>query len=102
MTTIERKDLIVLVADSHIKSTVDALLEERYENLGISKITFETILHRQKDSGCRTRYLEMLRLYSEYRHACVIFDRHGSEAADRWKTEKEIERTLSRGNYKQS
>lgn len=95
----EGKDLIVLVADSHIGMTIETLLSERYRALGISKISFDILLHPDSDSGCRVNYVEYLRLYSRYRHACVIFDREGSGATDRFSLEEEIERGLSQNGW---
>lgn len=99
MSDNEPKDLIVLVADGHIGMTIGTLLKERCRELGISEISYDIIEHPEKDPGCRVNCVEYLRLYSGYRHACVVFDRDGSGETDRSKAEDEIEGMLSRNGW---
>lgn len=72
------QDLIVLAADSQIKSTVEALLSRRYQSLGIREISFEVQTHPHQDSCCRTASEGILRpLLDEYEKGMVVFDYDG-------------------------
>ena len=74
----EVRDLLVLVADSQMKRTVETLLGNRRPALGIREITFEVQSHPHQDSGCRTASEGILRpLRDEYQYALVMFDYDG-------------------------
>lgn len=78
----KKKDLVVLVADSHIHWATRGLLS-RSESLGIAQIDFYIFTHVHHDSGCRTQAAEYLRPYLRYYvHSLVIFDRHGCTSDD--------------------
>ena len=72
------KDLLVLVADSQMKRTVETLIGNRRPALGIRHISFEVQSHPHQDSGCRTASEGILRpLRDEYQNALVMFDYDG-------------------------
>ena len=77
-----QKDLVVLVADAHIRGATKGLLS-RSENLGIAQIDFDITPHNPRDPGCRTQAKNYLRQYLRYYvHSLVIFDRHGCTSDD--------------------
>lgn len=91
------KDLIVLAADGTIQRTVQTLLEDRRDALGISALTVDFQTHRHRDSGCRSTPGEVINpLRNSYRKGMVIFDFHGSGENSRTATqlETDLERQL--------
>jgi hypothetical protein len=77
------RDLIVLAADSQIKSTVETLLNFRHPSLGIREISFEVQTHPHQDSGCRTGSEGMLRpLLDEFERGMLVFDYDGCGERD--------------------
>ncbi len=72
-----QRDLVVLVADKNTKSAIGALLRNP-KRLRIRDITSEVFVHPGHDPGCREKCHDFLRAQtSRFRHALVIFDRHG-------------------------
>lgn len=76
------RDLLILVADLDMDQTFRGILE-RNQALDISNINFDIRRHPRRDSGCRTGAVDFLRSFLRtYRHALVVFDRHGSGSMD--------------------
>ena len=73
-----KRDLVVLVADKNVKSALEALLARR-QSLGIRQITCDIFVHPQNDPACALRGVEFLADYStQYRYALLLFDHEGS------------------------
>ena len=89
----DTRDLLVLVADSQMKRTVETLLGNRRPALGIRPISFEVQSHPHQDSGCRTASEGILRpLRDEYQNALVMFDYDGCGVSEI--TAPDLERNL--------
>ena len=89
------KDLLVLAADPTIQRTIQTLLEERRNALGISALTVDFQTHRHRDSGCRTAPGAVINpLRNQYRKAMVVFDFHGSGERRRTAAQLEIDLVL--------
>lgn len=91
------KDLIVLVADADMRSTISGLLL-RPQSLGIRPISFDIRVHAQRDAGCRSQGDSFMRqFHSQYHHALVMFDREGcgQDAIARTDLENDMEQRLS-------
>ena len=98
------KDLVVLAADGTIQRTIQTLLEERRDSLGISAISVDFQTHRHRDSGCRTSPGSVINpLRSRYSKAMVVFDFHGSGERHRTATqlETDLEQELRRAGWGQ-
>jgi len=64
-----RKDIVILVADRDIESSLKGILS-RTESLGIRRISFDIFIHRRRDPGCLTGGSEYLRTFVQlYNHA---------------------------------
>lgn len=86
------KDLLVLAADGTIQRTMQTLLEERRNALGISALTVDFRTHRHRDSGCRAAPGAVINpLRNQYRKAMVVFDFHGSGEQRRTADQLEID-----------
>jgi len=71
------KDLIVLVADKNMETTLAGLLE-RSRSLGVAPITCDLFVHPHRDPGCLNEGDDFLRaLTGAYRYALVLFDHQG-------------------------
>lgn len=78
MSTGTRKDLIILVADKDAEQTLHGLLK-RNHSLGIREITYDIIIHTNRDNGCATNSVEYLRIFlKNYTYAITVFDKDGS------------------------
>ena len=89
------KDLLVLTADTHMRSTVDVLLQHRRPALGISDLTADVIRHPDSDPGCRSASAKLLNpLRDKYRKAMVLFDFDGcgTHHTDPMSLERDLER----------
>lgn len=76
------KDLFVLVADSNMKATVQALLS-RTEAMSIRVVNAEIRTHPQKDSGCCGGGVEFLSAFPrQFYRALLMFDREGCGKED--------------------
>lgn len=74
----ERRNLVVLVADSNAESTVCGLLL-RPQALGIRPVRFDVYVHVARDPGCFKTGHDFLRpMTNRYTHGLVLFDRIGS------------------------
>lgn len=68
------RDLICLVADKNMQAAMKGILS-RHQALGIRPISFETIVHPRRDSGCYAQPSELLLGYrGDSEHAIVIMD----------------------------
>lgn len=86
------KDLLVLAADPTIQRTIQTLLKERRDALGISTLTVDFQTHRHRDSGCRTAPGAVINpLRNQYRRAMIVFDFHGSGESRRTASQLEID-----------
>ena len=71
------KDLVVLVADGCMKSSLHEILS-RHESLGARPITFDVFGHPEHDPGVLLRgHLFVQPLREDYSHALLVFDRDG-------------------------
>lgn len=78
----DKKDLIVLVADSDALRALRRILA-RPEDLGIRSIEYEVAYETAHDAACRLRSAETLRTFlHRFRHAIVVFDRHGCSSKE--------------------
>ena len=97
------KDLVVLVPDSDMESTVRGLLS-RAAALGIRLVEPKIYVDRVgKDPGCLLHAHDFLRSFSKlYAHALVMFDRHGCgrEDATREQLEREVEARLAQSGWR--
>ncbi len=96
------KDLVVLVADGTIQRTIQTLLEERRDSLGISVLAVDFQVHRHRDSGCRTAPGPVINpLRNRYDKALVVFDFHGSGEKRRTASqlETDLEQDLMRAGW---
>lgn len=93
--TVQRKDLIVLVADSSMAKGLGALLQ-RHRHLAIRPISFDVRIHPERDPGVRSRADTYLRpLLGQYSHAVAILDFEGCGREHR-RTPQEITLDLER------
>lgn len=68
------KDLLVLVPDVQMLSTVEAILN-RSQSLGTTRIEFDANVHPKRDPGCFTEGVRFIsQLVHEYRYALLMFD----------------------------
>ena len=75
---LERKDLVILVADKDIEFAVRGLLS-RGPSFGIRLPLFDTYVHPERDPGCFLKGHDFLRpFYRTYSYAMVMFDCEGS------------------------
>ncbi len=101
-----RRDLFVLVADSHAKATFSGLLLHRREALGIGALSLDSeqdiLVHIERDGGCRARGEAFLQpLCTQYKHALLIFDHEGSgaEKTSPEQLENQLEERLSNSGW---
>lgn len=97
------KDLVVLVADKDAEQTLNALLSERQQSLGIRPIDYDIFVHPERDGGVRSQCAEFLRPYTnEYHYALVVFDYEGCGTLDPVKQlEANLESKLSESGWKE-
>ncbi len=100
-----KRDLIVLLADLDAENAVKTLINNRRESLQIRSVTFDTVRHSMRDSGCCREADTLLRSHLRtHAHAMVIFDHHGSgkdfQSAN--EIEHEIEQRLVRNGWKKA
>lgn len=82
MSAPDKKDLIVLVADSDALRALREILA-RPEDLGTRSIEYEVAYETAHDAACRLRSAETLRTFlRRFRHAIVLFDRHGCSSKE--------------------
>jgi len=101
ISTQQKKDLVVLVADNKIESAVKGLLT-RDRSLSIRNVTTSIYKHPEHDPGCLLRGHEFLRPFvNQYAHALVLLDHEGSgyEQESRIVLEKNIEEKLSQSGW---
>lgn len=90
-------DLVILVADRSIEAAVRGLLS-RPDAIGIRPLTYEIVVHPNRDPGCFHSPDELLDGYrGRARHALVILDRgwQGVPANDARELERMIEERLN-------
>lgn len=76
-------DLVLLVADKNIDFGVRGVLS-RPRAIGIHSIEAQSFVHPKRDPACLHEADDFLRPFvHSYRHALVMFDRHGSGHEDR-------------------
>ena len=95
-----RKDVVVLVADKDMESTLQGLLV-RHRSLETRPIEFTVYRHPGRDSGCRTQGVPFLRSFcNQFEHAMLIFDHEGSggesASAEKWEQNLEARTTGQR------
>ena len=97
-------DLVVLAADGTISRTIQTLLVDRREALGISALTVDFQTHHHHDSGCRSAPGEVINpLRDKYHKGMVIFDFHGSGETRRTaaQLEADLEQHLKDSGWQQ-
>jgi hypothetical protein len=90
-------DLVCLLADKNIEAVIAAVLH-RHASLSIRPITFEAVVHPQRDSACYHEPEPLLRPFlNEAAHAIVVFDRawEGSPSSA-MQMEEQVDRKLER------
>jgi len=90
-------DLICLVADKSLEATITALLD-RPEALGIRAVSYEVLVHPQRDPGCFHASEPLLRGFrNRARHALIVLDRawDGVPSGEVRELEKEIKASLA-------
>ena len=86
------KDLIILAADSNIKSAIGGILS-RQHSLNIRRLNSDIFTHLHRDSGClRESHLFLINFINTYRYAIVIFDREG--CGEDYRSRDELETTV--------
>jgi len=98
---LERKDLVVLVADKDMEFAVRGLLS-RGPSFGIRLPLFDTYVHPERDPGCFLRGHDFLRpFYRTYSYAMVMFDCEGSgrENNAREELERDVEDRLAKSGW---
>lgn len=84
------KDLVVLTADVQQEKTIETLLNERRQALGIRAVQFDIYRHPRKDSGVYGEAAQFLRPYQHsHTYALVLLDRTWSGAPDQSTTIRE-------------
>lgn len=94
-------DLVVLVPDKNMESSVHGLLS-RPEALGIRRINFNIHVHIERDPGCFQRGHDFLRpMAKRYSHALIMFDLHGCgyEASSKEQIEEAVGKRLSMAGW---
>lgn len=100
MNTPDLRDLFVVVADLDMENVIKTLLCVRKHALGIElafDLTRDLLRYNKKDSGCYRDAQDLLRTRRKYyRHALILFDRHGSgvDYKSRIDIENDIEERL--------
>ena len=101
LPVVQRKPLVILVADLDIENAVSGLLS-RFRSLGIWELKpdrdFMVLRHRNRDAGCRSAGAEFLSSFSDrYEHALIVFDHDGCGAEEhpREEIEKDLEDDLA-------
>ena len=103
MKTIDqgRKDLVVLVADSHQEHTVSTLLTRRPQSLGIQQmsIDLDILRHPEHDPGVFHKAGDFLSAFARrYQHALVLIDAEwGGFSAE--KIEEKIQDDLNENGW---
>jgi len=79
------KDLVVLVADLDMETTIRGLLDHRIRSFDINvPPTYDIFRHLQRDPGCLNDSPNFLRNFSrKYERALVLFDHEGSGAENK-------------------
>jgi hypothetical protein len=95
------RDLIVLVADKNMESTINGILSRR-QSLKIRAVSWDVFVHMYRDAGCLTAGADFLRTFARrYAHGIVMFDRKGSgqEGRTAQELEAQVEQRLSRTGW---
>ena len=99
----ERKDLIVLVADSHQEQTVSTLLTKRPQSLGIQEmsIDLDILRHPEHDPGVFKEAGRFLSVFAQqYQHALVLIDAEWREdPLSAEEIEEKIQGDLNRNDW---
>lgn len=75
MSNTSEFDLVVLVPGKDDQVTIDALLSDRCDALGIRPLRYKCIIHPRHDPGCRAQAIGLLELYVRQAwYALVMFD----------------------------
>ena len=71
------RDLIVLSSCTNSKFALQGIIES-HAKLGIRRVTVDYVVHPNKDPGCLSQSVELLRAqHSRFSYALVVFDRDG-------------------------
>ena len=104
-----KRDLFVVVADLDAENAIKTLLTERQQALGVNfqfvpepPPNGDMLRFSGRDSGCYRKAVDLLRPPQRtHRHALLLFDRHGSGAEKKSRTqiEEEIEDKLRQNGW---
>jgi hypothetical protein len=95
-------DLVAVVADADAEQTIQVLLEERKESLGIRPIRYRILRHVRRDPGCRRQAAELLHpVRRSSRRALIVFDHEGSggEVIGREDLQREVQGTVAAAGW---
>ena len=99
----ERKDLVVLVADSHQEHAVSTLLTRRPQSLGIQQmsIDLDILRHPEHDPGVFHKAGDFLSVFArQYQHALVLIDAEWREdPLSAEEIEEKIQNDLNRNGW---
>ncbi len=96
------KDLFVLVADSSMEQAFKGLLA-RHRRPGSRQIGYDIEVHPQRDPGCRTHAVSLLRpRIKSHQYVLVVFDCQGcgGESLGREKLQQNVQEGLERNGWK--
>ena len=102
MSAPPKRDLIVLVPDTDTQEALRAILE-RPESLGIRGVSYDVRRHPNRDPGCRTQAVALLRPYlTSSARAIVVFDREGCSSPKEPKAiARGVEELLEQNGWKE-
>lgn len=73
------RDLVVLTADVQQEKTLETLLRDRHQALGIREVYFDIFRHPRKDSGvCREAHAFLRQYQQSHTYALVLLDKEWS------------------------
>ena len=99
---VRMSDLVLLVADKDIKSTVEGLID-RFASLQIRPITTDRLVHPEHDPGCLKHSVDLLSLYLRtHSYAMVVFDQEGCgrDKSTREELEQQVAGQLEKSGWK--
>lgn len=95
-------DLVLLVADRSQQAGIDALLQYRFQNLGIRKLNYKSLLNPYHDCAKNQQIVEILRPFiADAQYALVVMDYEGSGREGKpTEIEEDIKATLEKNGWK--
>lgn len=99
--TANKKDLIILAADRHIRATLREIVDHP-KKLDIRHVSCDIQISTKRDPECRNRAAEILRhFHNQYRYALVVFDHQGcgTEKQSREDIQTDVKDQLERNGW---